>query len=259
MKKFLPLLAVTAALMAACNKDDEDKTPAPVAEPEFVIDGIRDVRVDSSIGSNLLPISISRTATSTKQEVVTLSTPDLPAGFSASFSPASGTPSFTSTVTFSYDYSGDGGTFPAKIVGTSASGAKTYTLNLTAPRLANGWMLDGEMYSTSTTNTTTQSGVSYLNAYASPGNGRVTVRFPYMQALPTSTRTVKIVNNPLAADEVALHVEDRNYITYNATGTGAPTGTFVVENGKYSFRCTNVEVANSNGAIKKRVTCKFSQ
>ncbi len=254
MKKLALLLCIAATTLISCSKDDDSK-PAV----DFAIDGIRDVKIDESATSNILPLIISRGTTS-NQEAVTLSTSGLPAGVTATFDPASGTPNFSTILTFSYDYSGTGGTQPVKIIGTTASGKKEYSLNMTLPAtLTNGWVLDGMRYETDYFAYNNTSGGSVINAQATNGND-IAFAFQYGTTLPKSKATYKVVEYPRAADEVSVRADDEfNY--YNSTDGAGGTVTVDYQNGKWSVRATGIELSRTVGSttVKKKLTAVIAE
>jgi uncharacterized membrane protein len=95
---------------------------------DYNVNGVSDVNVQQgNSGSLSLTINkISGTA-----ETVNLAVDGLPSGATASFSPASGMPNFSSTLTINTTASLAPGTYPLKVKSTSASTtAKNYNFNL---------------------------------------------------------------------------------------------------------------------------------
>lgn len=109
-------------VLAACGKDN-DSTPGN----QFIINGVHDVSMDST-GGNIMPVGVA--LTSGVQEQVTLSVTGLPLGITADIKPANGTPAFGSVITFNRAGTVTGGTYPLKLVGTSASYTKSYDFSL---------------------------------------------------------------------------------------------------------------------------------
>src|ERR1044072_9453047 len=137
-KTFYALLLVPM-IFTACKKSDKTN--------DFVINGIHDVDLGATTtGGNILALAIVQG--SGAQEPVTITVTNLPGGITADITPASGTPSFSSSITFKQSGNATAGTYPIHIVGTSASYSKSYDLNLTVPSL-NGFVLGGTTYRTS--------------------------------------------------------------------------------------------------------------
>jgi len=143
MRKPISFLFVFSfLLLAACNKKDD----APAFS--YIINNIQNVPL-SIAGVNTLPLEIKYV--SGNQEPVSLSATGLPAGVTASFSAASGTPTFSTVLTFTASTTAAEGTYPIKIIGTSAStGTKSYDLELVisgydmSTYLLGTWNLTGE-------------------------------------------------------------------------------------------------------------------
>lgn len=124
MKKISNLLIFLVLLTgAACNKDSND---APSFN--YTVNNVQDVTVER--GGNF-PLSLQITSANTIQEPITLAVSGLPSGVTAMFSTISGTPSFTTVLTFSADLSATAGDYPLKITSTNSKGAKReYSLKL---------------------------------------------------------------------------------------------------------------------------------
>jgi hypothetical protein len=135
-RKTLFAFLTLSLFFAACKK--ADNTP-PV---QFVINGVHDLNLDNAY---FLDLSVSQT--SGAQERVTITVTGLPPGITAEVDPVAGTPNFNAMISFSKSNNAVGGTYPIKIVGTSASFTKSYDLNLTVPPF-NGIIVDGIPYST---------------------------------------------------------------------------------------------------------------
>ena len=256
MKKILLALLLSPLLFTACKRGDD--TP-PVAS--FIINGVHDVTLNNApAAANTAVLALGVTQTATTQEVVNLSVTGLPAGVNASFSATSGTPSFVSTLTFSWDYhTTPAGTYPVNIIGTSVSGTKPYSLNLVVPD-ANGWVFDGDVYtSTFVVKDTSQGGT--ILAGASIKNGDTTYAEFFFSGFSPAAGTYKIVpytfGPPSAANEVATIIYDGQDI-YSVTGAGNPTLTLNIKNGKMSVNTGDVETQSIFGGSGRKTLSVYN-
>jgi len=95
---------------------------------DYTINGVNNVNVQQGNSGNLSLVVKKLSGTA---ETVNLSVSGLPTGATASFSSASGTPDFNSTLTINTTNSLAAGTYPITLKGQSATtGAKTFTFNL---------------------------------------------------------------------------------------------------------------------------------
>jgi hypothetical protein len=127
LRKPFCLFVVLALFLAGCGKGSDNGGTGPTAF-QFIINGIHDVTMDAT-GGNILPVAVA--LYTGIQEPVTLSVTGLPAGLTASITPATGTPDFGSVITFSGTTTP--GTYPIKLAGTSASYYKEYGLSVIVP------------------------------------------------------------------------------------------------------------------------------
>ncbi|MBN9482886.1 MAG: hypothetical protein BGO70_08415 [Bacteroidetes bacterium 43-93] len=127
-------LFILLTTVLACKKDrstDSNTTTATTPATNFMINGIKDLNLAKG---GATPLGLEVKYTSGKQETVTLTTDKLPNGVTTDIDPKSGTPTYTSVITFHASSSADGGTFPVKVIGTNASGqVLSYDLNLNIP------------------------------------------------------------------------------------------------------------------------------
>jgi hypothetical protein len=141
MSKKLFLILFALPFFFSCKKGDGTSV-----DSSYTINGIHDVDMTQQ-NANVLTLMLEQKASS-KQQNVTISVENLPAGVSADIQPANGIPSFASVITFYNDFLSPGGKYPIKIVGTSAAGRREYDLNITIPSL-NGWALNGKVFKVS--------------------------------------------------------------------------------------------------------------
>lgn len=95
---------------------------------DYNVTGVSDVNVQQG-NSGTLSLAVNKT--SGTAETVNLAVDGLPSGATANFSPASGMPNFSSTLTINTTASLAPGTYPLKVKSTSASTtAKNYSFNL---------------------------------------------------------------------------------------------------------------------------------
>jgi hypothetical protein len=127
MKPLFAIATVSLLALAACKKNEYDNQTNPNAIA-YTINGVSDVKISSNGGKGTLPLSV--TLTSGTQETVALSLSGMPEKVTASFSAASGTPTYASVLTITSDNAKEG-TYPITLTGTSASNVKkTVNFNL---------------------------------------------------------------------------------------------------------------------------------
>jgi hypothetical protein len=126
----LLLILILPLLIFSCSKSSDDNNNSPGNGNPLIINGVHDVAFDVD-GNAGLQLSVQLLAA--KLEPVTLSITGLPSGLTADIQPTSGTPPFTTAVAFTRDTSLAPGTYPIKLVGTSATYSRTYDMSVTVP------------------------------------------------------------------------------------------------------------------------------
>ncbi|MCD6063166.1 MAG: hypothetical protein K0R82_1077 [Flavipsychrobacter sp.] len=127
MRKAYLLIALACASLAACER--KNTNDASVTLPSaYVLNGVTDVTVerDSMVTVNIMVDQQPGRA----QENVTLSVTGLPSTVTTKITPESGTPNYHSEITFKASDAAVPGSYPIKIVATSATGSRTYDVNL---------------------------------------------------------------------------------------------------------------------------------
>lgn len=237
MKNLFYALLLAPLLFTSCKKSSDAN--------EFAINGVHDVNFTAT-GGNVLALSIVQT--SGAQQPVTLTVTGLPAGVTADIQPASGTPAFSSAITFSQGTAA-AGTYPIHIVGTSSSFTKSYDLNLVVPAL-NGFIFDGKSYSRSSLAHSVNSFPPYVAAtilISSFDNGGAYLQADLSQAWPTADGTYTYHIGGIADD--ALHLDFSNsaastsYDTNNITDT-TKTATLKIAGGKYTLQINGAILGN---------------
>jgi hypothetical protein len=126
MNRFLMLVCLLPFLFTACNKSDAPSGGSGAMT--FEVNNITDVPLQPLSSYNL---AIEVKYISGTAEAVTITTSNLPTGVKAIASPASGTPTYNSTITFTADNTAPQGTYTIKIKATTASGiSQQYDCNL---------------------------------------------------------------------------------------------------------------------------------
>lgn len=253
MKKILFALLLAPLFFTACKKDD----PAN----EFAINGIHDVNF-ATAGSNVLALAIVQT--SGAQQPVTLTVTGLPAGATADIQPASGTPAFSSAITFSQGTAA-AGTYPIHIVGTSSSFTKSYDLNLVVPAL-NGFVFDGKSYSRSTLMHTVNSFPPYVIAsilISSFDNGGGYLQADLGQAWPTTDGTYTYHIGGMANNALNLAFSSNgtsaSYDSYDIADT-TKTATLKIAAGKFTLQVNDAILGNSsNPSMTKTLVVNASE
>jgi len=206
MLRTVLLLSLFASLfLTGCTKGSD--TPSN----QFTINGLHDINFNSSATSNILPINVLQG--DGNQERVTISVDGLPNGIWAEIDPNAGVPTFGSMITFHQSGTGPtGGTYPIKIVGSSASSTKKYDILIVVPpnnfsincpdtiNIANSVMLGADVEKTSGTAeqvTVSISGVPTQMEYTqTPGSGTPpflsVFKFNEKQVLPEGYYTLNV-------------------------------------------------------------------
>lgn len=248
---FFALSAVL--LLASCSKSDDGGSKL-----NFAINGVHDVNLDpNTMGSDKLPISVNTVDAGGLQEPVNLSITGLPAGVTADFAPANGTPNFGTLLTFKNDFSGTGGTYPVKIVGSSASGTKEYPMNLTIPSF-DGWVLSYPVGPVSyvfnktsivkTPGSNTPGDFPVVTIYS--GMDRITATFSQADGLPTAAKTFTTVDSKnLASGQVSIEISDINRRSPNSWYISNTGGSARVsfENGKLHLKTAGMACRATSG------------
>ena len=134
MKNQILLLSLLAISFASCKKDDK---AAPFV---YTINGVHDITMEST-GTNFLALQLEHS--SGTQQPVTISVSGLPNNVTATASPESGTPGFSTVVTFTAA-NADTGTYNVKVKGTTSGGSvKEYDLKLRITKLSKQNLLIG--------------------------------------------------------------------------------------------------------------------
>ena len=250
MRKFFFALLLAPLFFTACKKNESIPN-------EFVITGIRDVDLSAS-GGSVLPITIN--VSSGVQERVVVSVTGLPAGITATIDPNSGTPSFSSTITFNQGSNATPGTYPVHVVGTSSSYTRSYDLNIKVPTL-NGWVVDGMSYhlfnlSTNTIGTSAVlTALSYDNntAYL---NASIKGTFPtadgsyvyHLYASSDVNKNMAVVFSPMSSSGDS-----------NNSGADMHDAILTVSAGKYSLSFPSTEFVNTTSGAKKMITADMHE
>ncbi len=251
IKKLLLVLLLAPLLFSACKKDD----PVNPVASQFVIEGIDQVNLSTSAGSKL---DLSISSSSGAAEAVSLSVTGLPTGVNAVFSPVSGTPPFDASVTFSRTSTAIPGTYPIKVVGTSASFTKSYDLNLVVPEW-NGWTVDGLAYRLFGLSTNSIFGSSVLTAL-SYDHGTADINASITGAFPTAdgTYTYDLFDGGDPARKMSVVFRPMSSsASYINTGTDNKTATMKVAGGKYSLSFP--ATAFSDGTVTKSIAVSVSE
>ena len=252
--KNLVLLLMMSVMVLACKKESEEQPDGETGN--FTITGVRDADLTmNSTASFAFPISVVPGAGT--PENVSLRMDDLPGGVFAGFTPSSGTPPFNAQVNIWNDFRGAGGTLPVKLVGTAASGIRSYKMNVTVDHYR-GWKFGDSVYNQKElfkfAGTPTR--YPYVRVLGG-GAGELTIAFSAGKGLPNATRSYKITSSSGVTDDIQLTMID-GPVSYSATGAGAPTGTFTFDSlGRFVFKCSNVEM--SNGLDKKLLSVSVSE
>lgn len=246
MKKLLPIILLCIAF-AACKHSDDSFA--------FEITGVHDVDMRTPDGC-LLPVIIKQTGG--KNQIVTLSVTDLPAGIKAVISPASGAPEFTSLIGFSNDFTTPPGNYPAVLTGTTAEGTKVrYTFNLQVPDSQYYTLGSARFIPDIAGKVLIATGQYYIQAYSSVFNTGVVVFF-YGNKLPDSTGIYRIVAQPAKPDEVRV-TSYSGINTYRATGKEGKYAIVNVQGEKISFSVPAIEVQSPDMQVTTTASALVSE
>jgi hypothetical protein len=252
LNKLSWLLLLLPLFFLACSKGTDEGPKASTAN--FSITGLKDVDMSTTpSNSYTFPISIQSVAGAV--DTVTLYANELPSGLYVHFVPVIGVTPFTSYVTITAQTQG-AGTYTVKIKGVGLSGLRTYDLKITVPEFR-GWKLGSTTYHR-------QSVVKSAGGSSSPatilvnasGGAILILTFAPGAPLPSSTSTYSISSEANSSNEIAIQMIDGAH-TWESTGGGTASGTFTFENGKFSFKCSNVEMME--GTERKMISCIFSE
>jgi hypothetical protein len=235
----LAILSLLSVLVFSCSKGKDKELPPA---PKFTITGLKDIdmsKTSTSIYS--FPIQIQGIAGAV--DTVTLYAKDQPGNVYISFSPLLGITPYTSIVTVSAQSQG-AGTFPFKIVGAGISGVQTYNLNITLPEFR-GWKLNEQVYHKTTVQKDAGNGANAPTILVNASGGAVLeMKFGVGANLPTSNRSYSISSLANSPDKMVLILHDGAH-EWVSTGSGQASGQFTFEGGKFNFKCSSVDMADS--------------
>jgi hypothetical protein len=239
-------------LLAACNKNNDSGKPVSTT-PNFKVTGLQDVDL-SNVSGNSYSFSISVVANPGQVDTVFLYANDLPGGLYVDFLPINGITPFSSVVTVRA-YTSSNATYTIHIRAVGRSGIQSYDMKVTLPGFK-GWQLDDVMFSKTTAEK--NAGTATITARSSNG-GQISLMFDPAVGLPTSNRTYTI-GSTTEGGKMMISVWD-NSRTWLSTGNakgGTATGTFTFDPlGKFTFKCSDVEMADST--LRKSLTCSFGE
>jgi hypothetical protein len=234
------LLFVFVPLLFSCNKGSDSK-PAP--EPNFTITGIKDVDFRTISGdSYTFPIDIKSNAGTV--DTVFLYANGLPGGMYVDFDPLYGITPFTAKMKVSY-FGSEAGVFTIHIKAVGRSGTRTYDVKVTWPDFK-GWKLAGDYYHN--TGVERDSGSATINPsirVSAAGGSQLIFKFAIGAGLPTTTRNYTITSVPNTADKMSITLLAPGH-TWLSTGSGSSTGNFTFNEGKFTFSCNSVDMADSS-------------
>jgi hypothetical protein len=232
------LLLAFLPLFFSCKKGDDSK---PVTEPNFTVTGLKDVDFRTISGdSYTFPIDIKSNAGTV--DTVFLYANGLPGGMYVDFDPVYGITPFTAKMKVSY-YGTEAGVFTIHIKAVGRSGTRTYDVKVTWPDFK-GWKLGGDYYHNTGVERDTSTSTNPSIRVNAAGGSQLIFTFAIGAALPTTTRSYTITKSPNAADKMSITLKAPGH-TWVSTGSGSNTGTFTFNEGKFTFTCTNVDMADS--------------
>lgn len=233
------MLLIFIPLLFSCKKGDDSK---PAQAANFTVTGLKDVDFRTISGNDYtFPIDIK--SNTGMVDTVFLYANGLPSGMYVDFDPLYGITPFTSKVRVAY-YGAESGVFTIHIVATGRSGTRTYDIKVTQPDFK-GWKLGGDYYHN--VGVERDSGSSLVNPSIhvnAAGGSQLIFTFALGAGLPTSTRTYTIAKVPNAADKMSITLKAPGH-TWVSTGSGSNTGSFTFNEGKFTFSCSNVDMADS--------------
>ncbi len=228
LRKILFAILLAPVFMASCKK--EDRGP----DNTFIINGVHDISFEGT-GSTSLNLDIVQGTGA--QESVTIAVSGLPSGVTAQVSPSSGTPAFSTYVSFQLSGNTAGGTYSVKITGTSASYSKSYDMKITVPDYGN-FTINGTQYH-----------VAYASRYSSTisfstSDGR-SISCATLASLPTAdgTYTYTLTDYATSDNEMELVVAPTpSSSVYMLQGSSGKTATVKIVKGKAAISFATVRV-----------------
>lgn len=191
-----------------------DSNPADV---NFIISGVQDMTLDGETG--VLQLSVK--AANGTQEPVTLSVSGLPAHTTVAFSPATGTPPFTTSMTLTAAFDAQPGTFPFTIVATSTYLVRYYFLTVTCPASnpeSNFFNANGNTYQLSQSSWFgNQLMISTGNRMSSVG---IAFNFPNSTPAPGTYTVIDWNAETIGAMQVGISSQGNTNINYSEGNNG---------------------------------------
>ena len=235
MKKTTLLLAFLTLLFSACTKVVDDEYEMP----NYRVDGITDISVYST-GATNMPLNV--VYMNSEQERVDLSLDGLPAGMTATFTPASGIPTYSSFLQIRSNNTA-AGNYPVTLVANGAeSGRRTYSFNIRITECAS------ELLGTYTGFNACFAGGSYVDNITAVAGQPNTIQFNNFEN--TGARVIATVD--CGTSRLTIPTQVVNGITYS-TNSGffniTTTGIFI--NFNYRRVSAGGGVANCNVNLNK--------
>ncbi len=249
-------LLFIATLALSCTKSDNTSDPQT---GNFNITGVHDVDLSTSaVGQASLSLSVVPAGGA--KDTVALSLDQLPQGVVASFSPREGITAFNSTLNFSTDYTGDGGTYVIKLRGKGHSGERSYDFKLTMPYY-NGWQLGSDVYRRMYVDKSSSGTYATIRVTAT-NNAVLRLSFPEGVTIPEKNTSFLISPDSIKGNmQITLYSGAE---IWSATGkqtngaSGPATGQFLIDSlNRFVFKCANVEM--SDGQHKRNLNCSVGQ
>lgn len=247
LKQITTGLLAASLFVASCSKSDS----GPQLDKNYTVNGIHDVTLGS--GGSYLPLEVTLKADG-EQENVKLVMSGLPAGMEAKIEPANGIPSFSSALTLSKTATIAAGTYAVQLVGTSASGVRTYDFNITVPAF-NGFTFDGNQYIMDNFLRSTSATFPYVAVYSNLGGGNYVYVVFKDGFFPTASGNYKVVgpDDRDDNDEVAIYVVG-GFGNYTSTGTDNKMASINLVNNKFTVTTPEVEVTMVGSTATKKVS-----
>lgn len=133
---WIPFVAILAISACKTKPDTNNVIPnndTPGNNPEqtdssYIVSGLTDINIGLFMDSAILIMGVQHV--SGQQQKVSFSVSGMPDGITATLTPESGIPPFTTTIRFQSSYA-KAGTYPVKVKGVSASGVEnSYTIDM---------------------------------------------------------------------------------------------------------------------------------
>jgi hypothetical protein len=234
--------------LVSCKKQDNEGSSS------FSISGVHDLNL-SLLSIQTLNLSVVQTAG--LKETVKISVAGLPEGVTVNASPGNKVSDFICLLSFDLLGHAFPGSYPIKVVGSSASYSKSYDMNVVVPAY-NGFMVAGRHYYTRSTH---RHELNYGIDFISTDQGGAVLECAIFEELPTGDGSYTYRIGGTGVGEPSMHVSlsGMGPGRYTLKGISDMTATIKINGGKVSVSIPELSLYTEDGKMYKDVSASASE